>query len=57
MSLDRVQAFLGHASPETTRRIYAPTDKAVLKDQFRTYGLSPAHAEEGAKRRVGQKSD
>ena len=55
MSLDRVQAFLGHASPETTRRIDVPTDKAVLKDQFRTYDLSPAQAEEGAKRRVGQK--
>ncbi|NJM42584.1 MAG: hypothetical protein HC853_18490 [Anaerolineae bacterium] len=53
MSLDVVQAFLGHASPETTRRIYAPTDKAVLKDQFKTFGLSPNQAEEGAKRRAG----
>jgi site-specific recombinase XerD len=56
MSLDVVQAFLGHASPETTRRIYAPTDKAVLKDQFRTFGLSPKQAEEGAKRRAGGRS-
>jgi integrase/recombinase XerD len=53
MTLDVVQAFLGHASPETTRRIYAPTDKAVLKDQFKTFGLSPKQAEEGAKRRKG----
>ncbi|NJM40228.1 MAG: tyrosine-type recombinase/integrase [Anaerolineae bacterium] len=56
MSLDMVQAFLGHASPETTRRIYAPTDKAVLKDQFRTYGLPTNQAEEGAKRRAGSKA-
>jgi site-specific recombinase XerD len=55
MTLDVVQAFLGHASPETTRRIYAPTDKAVLKDQFKTFGLPPSQAEEGAKRRAGSK--
>ena len=54
MPLDMVQAYLGHASPETTRRIYAPTDKAVLKDQLKTYGLSPKDAEEGASRRAGK---
>ena len=53
MPLDMVQAYLGHASPETTRRIYAPTDKAVLKDQLKTYGLVPKDAEEGVKRRGG----
>lgn len=53
MTLDVVQAFLGHASPETTRRIYAPTDHAVLKDQSRTFGLPASQAEESAKRRRG----
>ena len=44
MPLESVQAYLGHASPATTRVVYAHTKTAVLKDQLRTYGLAPKDA-------------
>lgn len=44
MPLESVQAYLGHASPATTRIVYAHTKTAVLKDQLRTFGLSPKEA-------------
>jgi len=50
MPLESVQAYLGHASPETTRIVYAHTRTAVLRDQLNTYGLSP---EEAVRRTAG----
>lgn len=50
MPLESVQAYLGHASPETTRIVYAHTRTAVLRDQLNTYGLS---AKEAAGRKEG----
>lgn len=50
MPLESVQAYLGHASPETTRIVYAHTRTAVLRDQLNTYGLS---AREAAERKQG----
>ena len=44
MSLELVQAYLGHESIETTRRIYAHTHTTVLKQQFKTYDRSPEEA-------------
>ncbi len=46
MPLESVQAYLGHASPETTRIVYAHTRTAVLRDQLDTYGLSAKEAVE-----------
>ena len=34
MPLDQVQDILGHASPDTTKRIYAQYDKAKLRREF-----------------------
>jgi site-specific recombinase XerD len=47
MPLESVQAYLGHASPETTRIVYAHTKTAVLRDQLNTFGLSPKEATRG----------
>jgi len=47
MPLESVQAYLGHASPETTRIVYAHTKTAVLRDQLGTYGLNPTEALSG----------
>ena len=44
MPLESVQAYLGHQDIATTRKVYAHTHTAVLRDQFQTYGLSPAQA-------------
>jgi site-specific recombinase XerD len=44
MPLESVQAYLGHASPETTRIVYAHTKTSVLRDQLGTFGLSPKDA-------------
>ena len=35
--LSVVQDLLGHASPETTKRIYATTDRAVLRAAARAH--------------------
>ncbi|NIV39888.1 MAG: hypothetical protein GWN58_63930, partial [Anaerolineae bacterium] len=44
MPLESVQAYLGHQDIATTRKVYAHTHTAVLRDQFETFGLSPAQA-------------
>ena len=48
MPLESVQAYLGHQDIATTRKVYAHTHTAVLRDQFDTYGLSPAQALQGS---------
>jgi site-specific recombinase XerD len=44
MSLEFVQEYLGHASPATTRMVYAQVQQNVLIDQLNTYGLSAKQA-------------
>lgn len=41
MPLELVQAYLGHESIETTRRIYAHTNTRVLKQQFQAFDEDP----------------
>jgi integrase/recombinase XerD len=50
MPLESVQAYLGHASPETTRIVYAHTKTDVLRDQLNNYGISPKDAAKNATR-------
>lgn len=40
-SLSEVQDLLGHASPETTKKIYAHYETARLRDAFHRYSASP----------------
>ena len=40
-SLSEVQDILGHASPETTKKIYAHYETARLRDAFDRYSASP----------------
>lgn len=40
MPLESVQMYLGHQDIGTTRKVYAHTRTAVLKDQFQRYGIS-----------------
>jgi len=47
MPLESVQAYLGHQDIATTRKVYAHTHTAVLRDQLDTFGLSPAQALQG----------
>ena len=40
-SLSEVQDILGHASPETTKRIYAHYETQHLRDAFDRYSATP----------------
>jgi len=54
MPLESVQAYLGHRDISTTRKVYAHTKTAVLREQLDTFGLSPAEAlKNGASRQAG----
>jgi site-specific recombinase XerD len=52
MKLELVQDFLGHASPETTRVVYAHTWDEALEDAVSTYRPSLSNALERAKRKI-----
>jgi len=49
--LSEVQDILGHASPETTKKIYAHYETAHLRDAFDRYSASLAEAAAGVRRR------
>jgi integrase/recombinase XerD len=44
MPLESVQAYLGHQDISTTRKVYAHTKTAVLRDQLDTFGRSPSES-------------
>ena len=52
MRLEVVQQFLGHASPETTRKAYAMTWDEVMDDQVATYRPALSEAAERARGKV-----
>ncbi len=56
MPLESVQAYLGHQDISTTRKVYAHTKTAVLRDQLATYGRSPIEAMEDLEARRHHKS-
>jgi len=53
--LSEVQDILGHASPETTKKIYAHYEVQHLRDAFERYSLSAEEMEERARRRTAEK--
>lgn len=56
MPLELVQAYLGHQDISTTRKVYAHTQTAVLRDQLETFGRSPSEALDDLERRRGRRS-
>jgi hypothetical protein len=52
MRLEVVQQFLGHASPETTRKAYAMTWDEVMDNQVATYRPALSEAAERAHGKV-----
>ncbi len=53
--LSEVQDILGHASPETTKRIYAHYEVSHLRDAFDRFSASPDElAAEAVRRRADQ---
>lgn len=44
MPLESVQTYLGHQDISTTRKVYAHTQTAVLRDQLATFSRSPDEA-------------
>lgn len=51
--LAEVQDILGHASPETTKRIYAPYTRQHLRDAFDRYSLPAEEVARRVRRRQG----
>ena len=49
--LSEVQDLLGHASPETTKKVYAHYETAHLRDAFDRFSTSVADAAADAARR------
>jgi integrase len=52
--LSEVQDILGHASPETTKKIYAHYETAHLRDAFDRYSVPPEERVRGSAHRRAQ---
>ena len=54
--LSEVQDILGHASPETTKRIYAHYEVSHLREAFDRFSASPEELAEEAARRAAERA-